>query len=41
MIKLQKLILDLMIAVRENDFYKAIEINEEITKVLNTYKGSC
>jgi hypothetical protein len=41
MIKLQKLILDLMIAIRENDFYKAIEINDEITKVLDTYKGSC
>jgi hypothetical protein len=41
MIKLQKLILDLMIAVRENDFHKAIEINDEITKVLNTYKESC
>jgi hypothetical protein len=41
MLKLQKLMLDLMIAIRENDFRKAIEINNEITKVLKTYEKSC
>ena len=39
--KLQGLIIDLMIANKEGDFFKAIEINEEITKILNTYKESC
>jgi sulfur transfer complex TusBCD TusB component (DsrH family) len=39
--KLIFLIQDLYVAVEENRYFDAIEINEQITKILKTYRYAC
>ena len=41
MTKLQRKILKLLSLVLKGKFFEAIEVNKEITKILDTYKISC
>jgi hypothetical protein len=40
-IKLLTLVIDLYRTVKDGEYFKAIELNEEITKILDTYKDAC
>lgn len=41
MLKILKLLSKVQLAVVKGNYYKAIELNKELTKVLDTYKDAC
>lgn len=39
--RLLGLVADLYVLIKDGKYYEAIELNKEITKILNTYKDCC
>lgn len=41
MLKILRLLSKIQVAVLKGQYFKAIKLNKELTKVLNTYKKGC